>query len=712
MAENDIELNVGIKLDEAQFTQEYKSKLKEISKVTRTQVQGAMDDISGTAAKQWGPLPFAGMHDPSSGNTVATQAFIASLAHDLPNSGYSVGSAAYESALINATYRSSMSDPMQRYHRLLASGLTQQADLTHPDTSLGKAIETDYTLMSQPWSRDFIRQGDKGAYVDFAGMREYAVSTGLGKWVEEDGGNTAENFEFIDEELEKIEDKSKKTKKEFLDWGDALKGALGTLTAIAAIGIKAFEVAYKSSETHTIQAGGELDKRRAFIGMSALDELKTKVASRSIGLGEDSIKNEIYSMSDAIQQYKLLGQGDALPPSLLGIFDNLMNSDTPYETYKASADELYNRLKAMPAEERQRSLMLMNKMGLGTMSSLIGQFLSNEDYAKQYGTPSALFNLETNPYYNVYNRAETMLPELSKLNESLKASYNQMYTDWEETFGVKFKSWWDDTLKSKVVPWFETILKTVGYTTSEEGKEEDAFYKAWNKKVKAQVEQNKPKNIEELNLATGAWSLAASNAIAIGGTYWRDFTVSDAALKSSDSKAAVNRLKGVYNPDESGQYDYKPKEFLAGLKVLADASKYKKGALDPNSKNYDREASTMQSRASLALDWLTETGFSSQLGGNWNTTTSWALIKVLREYLMSPKSEGTQTLDSYLTETYLQTPGWKNIVEPFLRAQAEYLRGNEQAVREIKVTLFNTYGERIESRVDEIVYGDNSSLQR
>ena len=151
MAENDIELNVGIKLDEAQFTQEYKSKLKEISKVTRTQVQGAMDDISGTAAKQWGPLPFAGMHDPSSGNTVATQAFIASLAHDLPNSGYNVGSVAYESALINATYRSSMSDPMQRYHRLLASGLTQQADLTHPDTSLGKAIETDYTLMSQPW---------------------------------------------------------------------------------------------------------------------------------------------------------------------------------------------------------------------------------------------------------------------------------------------------------------------------------------------------------------------------------------------------------------------------------------------------------------------------------------------------------------------------------------------------------------------------------
>ena len=381
MAENDIELSVGIKLDEAQFTKEYNSKLKEISKATRTQIAGAMDDISGPAAKQWGPLPFAGMHDQASGNAVATQAFLASLAHDLQGSGYS--GKAYESALLNATYRSSMPDPMQRYHRMLSMGLMQEADLTHPDSALGKAIETNYTLMSQPWARDFIQQGDKGSFVDFAGMRKYAVDMGLGRWIDEDGYETADNFELINDELEKIDDKSNTSKKTFAEWNDTLKGVLGTLTAIGSVVglIKLFDKANKAAEAGTIAAGETLDKRRAFIGMSALDELKTKVASRSVGLGEDSIKNEIYSMSGNIEQYKLLGQGDALPPALLGIFDNLMSAEDPYEVYTKSADELYEKLKGADAQTRRRWLLLMNKAGLGSMSSLVGQFLSNPEYA-------------------------------------------------------------------------------------------------------------------------------------------------------------------------------------------------------------------------------------------------------------------------------------------------------------------------------------------
>ena len=704
MAENDIELSVGIKLDESQFTQEYDNLLRKTAADTRKQVAAAMDETKGTASKDWGQLPFSGMHDPNKGARIATQAFLPSLAQDLAGSGYEAGSIGYESALINAAYRSSMADPMQRFHRMLSMGLTQQADLTHPDTTLGRTIETDYALMSQPWSRDFIRQGEKGAFVDFAGMREYAVEAGLGKWVDEDKGNTADNFEFINEELEKIEDKSKKTKKAFLDWGDALKGALGTLTAIAAIGIKAFEVAYKSSESHTIQAGGALDKRRAFIGMSALDELKTKVASKSVGLGEDAIKNEIYSMSGNIEQYKLLGQGDALPPALLGIFNNLMSAEDPYDVYTKSADELYKQLKGADAQTRRRWLMLMNKAGLGSMSSLVGQFLSNPEYAKQYSTPSALFNLKSNPYYGVYGEAETMLPEISKLNESLKASYNQMYKDWEKAFGLPFKTWWDSTMKDKVVPWFERILYLV---TPRETVTDAAFDDAWKAVVKKQVKNNKPKKINEMEVETGAWSLAAGRAVAIGDEYWRSFDASNIAnnyIKAGTDKAAVRRLKGDYSV---GRYEYKPKEFLEGLQVLAKSKAYISGALD------NPEADKMQSRAEYALSWLSTTGFESQLKGGLNTETSYALIKVLKEYLATPDMmEGRQTLDNYLAETYLKTTGWNNVIAPFLKTNAEYLQAHPEKIQEIKITLFDQYGAQIQSKVDEIVYGENKSTNR
>lgn len=707
MAENDIELSVGIKLDDAQFSKEYNNLLRNVSADTKKQIKAAVDETTGTAAADWGQLPFAGMHSKEKGARVATNAFLPSLAQDLQSSGYESGSLAYQSALINAAYRSSMADPMQRFHRMLAMGLTQQADLTHPDTALGKSIETNYALMSQPWSRDFIKQGEKGAFIDFAGMREYAVGAGLGRWVDEDGGNTADNFEFINDELEKIEDKSKKTKKAFLDWGDALKGALGTLTAIAAIGIKAFEVAYKSSEAHTIQAGGALDKRRAFIGMSALDELKTKVASKSVGLGEDAIKNEIYSMSGNIEQYKLLGQGDALPSALLGIFDNLMSAEDPYSVYTQSADELYKQLKGADAQTRRRWLMLMNKAGLGSMSSLVGQFLSNPEYAAQYGTPSALFNLKSNPYYGVYPQAETMLPQVTKLNESLKASYNQMYTDWENTFGIKFKTWWDDTLQNKVVPWFETILKLTGYELSSEGKTDKEYNEEWKKVKKKQLKANKPKKINEMEVATGAWSLAAGRAIAIGDEYWRSFdasNIADSYIKSGTDKAAVKRLKGDYSV---GRYEYKPSEFLEGLQVLAKTKAYSSGALD------NPEADKMKSRAEYALNWLSTTGFESQLKGGINTETSYALIKVLKEYLATPNMmEGRQTLESYLTETYLKTTGWNDVIVPFLKANAGYLRENPDKLQEIKITLFDQYGKQISARVDEIISAGDKSVNR
>ena len=172
MAKNDIELSVGIKLDESQFDTEYKSLLNKVSEDTKTRLDTIVKDemSKGPATTNWGELPFFSMHKSGedAGHRRASKAFVASLAQDLPNSGFAQGSVGYESALINAAYRSSFSDPMQRYHMLLSQGLLKQADLTHPDTALGKAIETDYKLMSQPWSRDFIKMGEGGSFVDFA----------------------------------------------------------------------------------------------------------------------------------------------------------------------------------------------------------------------------------------------------------------------------------------------------------------------------------------------------------------------------------------------------------------------------------------------------------------------------------------------------------------------------------------------------------------
>ena len=505
MAKNDVELSVGVRLDETGFINGYENMLSKASADTQARVQGAIESFKGPATKNWDELPYSSMHDKALGQRAAARTFVASMSEDLRAQHVSSKSAEYQNALIGAAYRAAEADPTKRYHRMLAEGHYAAADANYPTTALAKAIDTNYALMEQDWSRDFIKKRKgKGfdaeelkkltkaelfekaemfglslpqrtkkddiisklvfaseqpqAYIDFAGMRDFAVRNGFGRWKEEALGNTADNFELIDKELEKIDKKSEKTKKHFTGWGDSLKGVLGTLTAIAAIGIKSFEVAYKASEAGTIAAANEVDKRRGFLGMSSYDVLRTKVAGVSVGLGENAIYDEILGMSNKVERFKLEGKGDVLPESIMGIFGTLINASDPYGAYTKAIDQIYTQAKGMNTDERRRLLMLMSDAGLGSASSLIGAFLSNPDFAAQYGTPSQLFSLTDNPYYGVHDNAELLAPQIVKLNESLKASYEQMAKDWETAFGVPFKTWWDNVLKNTIVPWFERFL--------------------------------------------------------------------------------------------------------------------------------------------------------------------------------------------------------------------------------------------------------------
>lgn len=484
MAVNDAEIKIGVSLDADQFTNAYNNLLSKTSQTTQGYIQNALDpdNMKGAATKNWDLLPYAKMHDPAAGNIMATQAFMSSFAEDMHAAGIRRNSLGWQSGLLSAAYKSSIPDPMERYHKLLSEGVAYyQADEVYPTTALSKMIESDYALMEQDWSRDFIktrtRKGEKSQYIDFAGMRDYAVKHGLGRWIDEDGEKTADNFELINDELENIVDNSEKSENLFKGWGDSLKGVLGTLTAIGALaGIsKTFEVAYKASEKGTVEAGTTLDRRRAYVGMSALDELSAQVASQSVGLGKDAITNEIITMSSNREKYQLLGEGlNALYPSLTGIFDNIMSSENPMETYKSILKEVYDNMRGADQDTRAQTLMLLESQGLGSAAQVIGAMLSNDKLAKELDyDPTNLFTLRNNSYYGAFEQAETVLPDLAQLNASLQASYSQMYTDWETAFGIPFKTWWDDVMKNKIIPWFERMIEFMGIGKSEAWKAVD-----------------------------------------------------------------------------------------------------------------------------------------------------------------------------------------------------------------------------------------------
>ena len=704
--DNDIELSVGIKLDESQFTNAYDRILNQVASKTNAVLTEEINKMTGPAAG-WGQMPFYNMHDAREGNKYATRTFIASLAEDLKSQGIDThkSNLEYQGALMNAVYRSTVPDPMDRYHILASQGFLKQADATHPDTALSRAIEADYNLLQQPWARDFVRTKGSGekkrSYVDFDSMRKYAVDAGLGRWIDPDKEHTADNFELINDELEEIEEKSDETRKVFTGWNDTLKGVLGTLTAIGAITFTAIRATEKA-EKMTVQGAGSIDKRRAYVGMSALDELRTKVAGKAVGLGEDAVSSEIYTMSDRIEEYKLLGQGDALPPALLGIFDNLMSSDNPYETYKSSADEIYNQLKGADTDTRKRWLMLMNKAGLGSMSSMIGQFLSNPDYAKTYGTPSQLFQLESNPYYNVYDQQELLTPQIAKLNESLRASYNQMAKDWESTFGVKFKSWWDDVMKDKVVPWFEKFL---GYMDPDGGEGtftddiSDAVFVSRVNKLNRQVaDANNPYNI------TSASDYEKAASWAIGDSDTTITLPSDLGPSSKYGfKTKVGQIREDINTDN-------PWDFLHALKLITGKTIDNKPVVGSDTP----EKNELWLRSWEAQKWLDKTGYISDFSANENTLDDeqhkklQATTRVLQAYMATGDK---QILESYAGASYLSSQGFEYVAK-FLSDYADVIRNDTQKQQTVILKLLDPFGKDLAFDVAEDIIGGGFKFQR
>ena len=351
--------------------------------------------------------------------------------------------------------------------------------------------------------------------------------------------------------------------------------------------------------------------------------------------------------------------------------------------------------------------MLMNKAGLGSASSIVGSFLSNPEYAKKYKTPSALFDLTVNPWYGAYGKAEALTPDLTKLNESIKASYTQMATDWENTFGVKFKSYWDNFLKEKVVPFFGKALNDLSGGETDEERAETKFNKAWNNVLDKGYKVNTVRVIEKLGYNTDIHTAAADAAVALQGEKWPglpDMVPENKAFKKNKGLSFYQRV-ALGSSDFSGSAP----AFLGALQVLADKSNYQKGALN------DTTTLILQQQADEALKWLKHTDLIRFLQSDldYASPTSQSIMKVVRESLAAGATEGDATLDAFLAKLWKSTPEWINYIEPFLRENAQYLAENPSKVTAIKIRLFDGYtGKEISAMVDEVIEENSTVTNR
>lgn len=701
MAKDDVMIDIGVQLDETQFKSSFDNFLQTLKQETATALEDALANVGGSAARNWGSIPYQTMHDATQGAAVASRAFVPGFAKDLQSLGIQTTSAVYEAALLSAAYRSSVPDPFHRFNLLHSYG----QDAPTPSSAIEHVLNTDYTMLSQSWSRRFVNvDANNNLVPDFEGMREYAVKEGLGKWISPWKGQSADNFELINNELENITENADKSDKVFRDWNDSLKGALGVLTAIGslAIGAAGAAAAFNAkAEKGTTQAATTLDRRRAFVGMTALDELSAQVAGQSVGLGKNALTDEIINLSSSREKYKLLGEGlNALYPSLTGIFDNLMNSDNPLEAYKGILRELYSNMLGADDTKRAQTLMLLESQGLGGAAQIIGSFLSNPQLAKDMGNdPTALFSLLNNKYYGAYGRAEALLPDLTQLNASIKSSYAQMYTDWTEAFGEPFKKWWDKTLQNKVVPWFEKILGYIN-PASENNLLDDVSDTVFQTKVAALNSKvaslNSPYNITS---ATG-WQKAADWAIGTNSTQVIIPSGLGPTSKWGFKTKAGEVAEGINNEN--------PWEFLEALQYAT-----KEDWLGSAWASEGEEENYFKLKSRIALNWLNKTGYKADFNADPNLLDAEQLsklkatVRVLQAYMASGNYD---ILETYASGSYLQSPGFE-AVAAFLAENKDTIRNDPEKARIVKIQLLDPLGKELPIKVAEDIIGGDFKFE-
>ena len=98
---DDVELDIGVSLDETQFTSSFQNFLATLKTETAVALEDALSHVKGSAAKNWGSLPYQTFHT-QEGASYASKAFVPGFAADLKDLGIKKNSTFYEASLLSA----------------------------------------------------------------------------------------------------------------------------------------------------------------------------------------------------------------------------------------------------------------------------------------------------------------------------------------------------------------------------------------------------------------------------------------------------------------------------------------------------------------------------------------------------------------------------------------------------------------------------------
>lgn len=285
---------------------------------------------------------------------------------------------------------------------------------------------------------------------DMDKLREMAVEKGEGRWIDPNGPHNAANWERI----AKDEDEIEKSSKRWLENMRSIAGVIGTIYTLYKA-IKAVKKFDSAAVAGTAEAAEGLPNRRYYAGFDVIEAMRNKSAARAAGIGENAVNTDIATFSANRGQMTLLGQGfDLLPLSILGQWQNMMQSGNANDAWWNTLESVAKRYEGASQKEREQLQQLLDKT-LGKAATELLAFARNNNMSLE-----DLRALRSNPNWSSYGEVEGLNFELQKLRESIRASYQELYNDWNKLFGIPFREFWDNLLQ-KIVPPTDKVVENL-----------------------------------------------------------------------------------------------------------------------------------------------------------------------------------------------------------------------------------------------------------
>lgn len=275
---------------------------------------------------------------------------------------------------------------------------------------------------------------------DMDKLREMAVEKGEGRWIDPNGPHNAANWERIAKDEDEIEKSSK-------HWLENVRSIAGVISVIYTLykAIKAVKKFDSAAVAGTAEAAEGLPNRRYYAGFDVTEALRNKSAARAAGIDENAVNTDIATFSANRGQMTLLGKGfDLLPLSILGQWQNMMQSGNANDAWWNTLESVAKRYEDASQKEREQLQQLLDKT-LGKAATELLAFARNNNVSL-----SDLRALRSNPNWSSYDEVEGLNFELQKLRESIRASYQELYNDWNKLFGIPFREFWDNLLQKTV----------------------------------------------------------------------------------------------------------------------------------------------------------------------------------------------------------------------------------------------------------------------